>query len=54
MIMMVRLEFADATADEIITDQGIDSINEWMNFDADDVTSLLRTVCKIGVGVMVR
>ena len=47
---MVRLEFTDATAGEISTGQGIDSIDEWAKFDADDVTSLLRTVRKLGGG----
>ena len=47
---MVRLEFTDATAGEISTGQGIDSIDEWAKFDADDVMSLLRTVRKLGGG----
>ena len=40
-MMMVHLEFTDATAGEISTGQGDDYIDEWANFDAYDVTSLL-------------
>ena len=43
-------EFTDATAGEIYTGQGIDSIDEWANFDEDNVVSLLQTVRKLGKG----
>lgn len=47
---MVRLGFNEAAADEIYGGQGIDSIEEWENFDEADVKSLCRTVRKPGGG----
>ena len=42
--MFVRLEFSAIYANDIYQRQGIDSNNEWTNFDKDGVVSLLCLV----------
>ena len=47
---MLRLVLYASAANEIYQRQGIESIDEWENFDKDDVFSLLRLVLKPGDG----
>ena len=49
--MLVRLGFSASDANDIYQWQGIDSINEWENFDKDDFFSLLRLFRKPGGSV---
>ena len=48
--MLVRMGFSASAANGIYQRQGIDSIDEWANFNKDDVVSLLCSVRKPGVG----
>ena len=48
--MLLCLGFSTSAANNIYQRQGIDSINEWANFDRDEVFSLLRLVRKPGGG----
>ena len=48
--ILLRLVLYASTANEIYQRQGIESIEEWENFDKDDVFSLLRLVLKPGDG----
>ena len=46
--MLVHLGFSKSAANDIYQRQGIDSIDEWANFENDYVVSLLRSVRKSG------
>ena len=48
--MLARLVLSASAANDIYQRQGIESIDEWENFDKDDVVYLLRSVCKPGGG----
>ena len=47
---MVQLWFSQGAAEDIFNGQGIDSIDEWLNLDNDNVKILLQNVWKPGGG----
>ena len=46
--MLVRLEFSASATNDIYQRQAIDFIDEWDNFDKDNIFSLLCPFCKPG------
>ena len=48
--MLVYLGLSASAANDVYQGQGIDSIDEWANFDKDDVVCLIHLVCKPGGG----
>ena len=49
--VILRLGLSASTTNDIHQQQEIESIDEWVKFDKDDVISLLRSVRKPGGGV---
>ena len=46
--MLVRIGFSASASNDIYRRQGIDLIDEWENFDKDDIVLLLHSVRKPG------